>query len=90
MTESPTALTEGGTPTGIVGGLVAAACGPLTGWVGRDGGCVGNETTGSSDVGAGVAGGSLGAAEVAEAVAGNAAGFGEIGLGDAIAPIDVA
>jgi hypothetical protein len=81
MTESPTALTEGGTPTGIVGGFVAVVRGPLVGWMGRDGGCVCNVTTGSAGVGSGVARGLLTAADGAD-VDGDAAGAGDVGAGD--------
>ena len=54
MTESPTALTEGGTPTGIACGVVAVTREPVAGWIGRAGGCVTTDTTGSAVDDAGV------------------------------------
>ena len=79
MTESPTALTEGGTPTGIACGVVAVTCGPAAGWIGRAGGCVTTDTTGTAVDDAGVA-----AAEpypvVADDVTDDGVGVGDVGV----------
>jgi hypothetical protein len=87
MTESPTALTDGGVPAGIAGGLVAVTRGPAAGWIGRDGARVVNDTTGSgvADV-APVAAASLDAAVAAD-VADDGAGVDDGGVAGATAAV---